>query len=78
MVAVVDELERVGLVERQRSQEDRRHYHLSVTKAGERMIREAEQAVKKLEEALFSPLNPAQQQELHYLLSALFVPAKAP
>lgn len=76
MVAVVDELERLGLVERRRSQADRRHYQLSVTDAGARTIKKAEHAVAEMEAALFSPLAPPERQELQQLLSALFLPVE--
>lgn len=75
MVAIVDTLERLGMVTRQRNREDRRNYDLIITQAGEQAIAEAERAVAELEEAVFASLTPSQREELHVSLSRLFLPA---
>ena len=56
MVAVVDQLERQGFVERQRNPEDRRAYSLRVTERGQRVLRQAAEAAEQAEAAFLTPL----------------------
>jgi len=71
MVAVVDDLERLGLCERRRNAEDRRLYDLTVTDAGRKAVGQAEKAVLEVEARLFEPLGEAERSSLHTLLSRL-------
>src|SRR5687767_5784718 len=50
MVAVVDALERKGLVERRRDPRDRRAYSLHATTAGRRVLERADEAAERAEE----------------------------
>ena len=72
MVAIVDTLERLGLVERQRNQADRRNYSLTITQAGERTVEETELLVTEIEEAMFAPLTTVQREALQTSISRLF------
>lgn len=69
VVALVDELEGAGLLQRAPVQTDRRAYALQVTAKGKRLWQRAEQAVQAHEAALFGGLGPEEQQELHRLLT---------
>jgi DNA-binding MarR family transcriptional regulator len=71
MVAVVDDLERLGLVERKRSLEDRRNYDLQLTDAGRETVKAAETAITTLETQLFAPLSKTQQTQMHAMISSL-------
>ena len=71
MVALVDGLEEMGLVERRRDREDRRRYELTLTEAGGRALSEAEAVVEGVQEAVLGPLDDAGRRALHDLLTAL-------
>ena len=71
MVAVVDDLEGMGFVERRRNQEDRRRYELTLTDAGRRAFSEAEGLVEGVQEAVLAPLDEAQRRQLHELLTSV-------
>ncbi len=71
MVAIVDHLERLHLLERRRNANDRRLYDLTVTASGQATVLEAEQAVREVEERLFAPLGDQGRSTLHGLLSQL-------
>ncbi len=60
MVALVDSLERKGLVERHRSAEDRRKNIVRLTQAGQRCLRGAGQARDAAERDFLAPLGPAE------------------
>ncbi len=70
-VAVVDELERLGAVKRQRHATDRRAYALEVTPRGRRLLAAAEQAVAEAEERFLAPLTPGERQTLRAALRRL-------
>jgi DNA-binding MarR family transcriptional regulator len=74
MVAVVDELERSGLVERRRDPSDRRAYSLHATAKGHRVLGRAGEAAKRAEAEFLSPLPPADRRRLKQLLRALLSP----
>jgi DNA-binding MarR family transcriptional regulator len=57
MVALVDALERKGLVERHRSAHDRRKNIVKLTQAGQRCLRGARRARDKVEREFLAPLG---------------------
>ena len=71
MVAVVDELERLGAVERRKDPADRRANALHITPQGRRLLTRARKAVADAEEAFLAPLAPAEQQRLRAALRTL-------
>jgi DNA-binding MarR family transcriptional regulator len=71
MVAVVDELERLGAVERRRDPDDRRAYALHLTRAGRRLLVPAEAAVVDVEQSFLAPLPAAEQERLKQALRVL-------
>ena len=71
MVAVVDELERLGAVERRKDPGDRRANALHITPRGRRLLTRARTAVAGAEEAFLAPLPPAEQQRLRAALRTL-------
>ncbi|GGL92425.1 hypothetical protein GCM10010129_40190 [Streptomyces fumigatiscleroticus] len=57
MVAVIDDLEGRGLVERHRSPRDRRRNVVTLTQAGATLLRDADQARLEAEKAYLAPLG---------------------
>jgi DNA-binding MarR family transcriptional regulator len=68
MVALIDDLEKRGLVERRRNPSDRRAYGLFLTASGRSCLDEALAAAESEEEALLGGLDPAQRAQLELLL----------
>jgi DNA-binding MarR family transcriptional regulator len=73
-VAVVDELERAGFVERRRDPSDRRAYSLQVTAKGRRVMERAAEAARRAEEEFLAPLAAADRERLKQLLRTLLEP----
>ena len=71
MVAIVDELERLGCASRGTDPRDRRAYRLELTDAGRRTLESAEQVVARGNAELVAALRPADQRQLLYLLRQL-------
>jgi DNA-binding MarR family transcriptional regulator len=71
MVAVVDELERAGAVERRRDARDRRAYALHLTHKGRRLLSSAHVAVVDAEGRFLAPLPAAEQHRLKAALRTL-------
>jgi DNA-binding MarR family transcriptional regulator len=71
MVAVVDELERLGAVERRRNPGDRRANALRLTASGRRLLARARTAVARAEEAFLAPLPEPEQRRLRAALRLL-------
>lgn len=71
MVAVIDDLERTGLVERRRDPADRRAYALHATAKGRRTLTRATEASERAEEQFLAPLSAGEQQQLRSLLGRL-------
>lgn len=71
MVAVVDELERKGLVQRDRNPDDRRAYALAVTDEGRSMLRRSRRLLATAERKFVAPLSPAEVDQLRDLLLRL-------
>jgi DNA-binding MarR family transcriptional regulator len=68
MVALVDGLERKGLVERRRQPEDRRAYEIHVLPAGRRTQARARRLVEAAEDDLLAPLSEGDRRLLRELL----------
>ena len=68
LVGIVDQLERRGLVERDRVANDRRRYQVSVAPAGERAMNELFAAVTREEEPIREALGA---RDMHALLALL-------
>ena len=71
IVAIVDELEDEGLVERRRNPEDRRAYALEVTAKGDEWLKRAGPALDAAEEELLADLEPAEREALVELLQRI-------
>jgi DNA-binding MarR family transcriptional regulator len=71
MVAVVDELERAGYVERGRSAVDRRVHSLEATPAGQNALRAAERIARRLHDELLSNLDSDEREQLAALLARI-------
>lgn len=74
MVAVVDGLERMRLVERRRDPEDRRAYALHPTARGKRALRRATDAAKRAEDQFLAPISADDRRRLKVLLRRLISP----
>jgi DNA-binding MarR family transcriptional regulator len=68
LVALIDDLEARGLVERQRDPRDRRNYAISLTDAGRRALRELSAVAREHERALTATLDDAEREKLASLL----------
>lgn len=78
MVAIVDELEQDGLVERGRNPADRRAYALEVTAKGRRWLARARPLLSSAEDSLLFALDPSEREILVGLLQrVLFSPPPA-
>jgi DNA-binding MarR family transcriptional regulator len=71
MVARMDVLVDLGLVERGRSSEDRRSYEIRLSPAGRRLLKVLRKEAGRHGESFFSPLTAAERKELHRLLEKL-------
>ena len=64
ITSLVDHLEQQGLVQRDRSAEDRRVVHVKVTPAGIELVQQAMQPLAALEKCLLKKLSKAEQKLL--------------
>jgi DNA-binding MarR family transcriptional regulator len=71
MVATIDELEAKGFVERRRNPTDRRAHALHITAAGRKSLAEGRKLAQRSSDDLFAPLDPAEREQLHDLLTKL-------
>jgi DNA-binding MarR family transcriptional regulator len=69
MVALIDDLETRGLVERRRDDHDRRVHLLHLSKAGEAMLAELITVGRTAERELFASLTVAERRQLTELLA---------
>lgn len=67
MVALVDELETKGIIERRRSTEDRRNYALQLTERGHQVLRELSRVAAEHEESLCATLSKEERVQLRDL-----------
>lgn len=74
MVAVVDELERLGHARREASSTDRRKRVVTPTPAGLKALVQAADLMKQAESQLLAPLSAAERRQLNKLLGRLFTP----
>ncbi len=73
MVAVVDKLERLGYVRRDRSSSDRRKYVVTVTPHGARTLAAAVARLAEAEAEFLGPLAADERRQLNALLARLYV-----
>lgn len=71
VVPIVDELEALGLVRRERNPDDRRSYALRLTPNGERTLAEARERLERLPAGVFNERQAAGGPELRALLRRL-------
>jgi len=70
VVPVLDELERRGLVGRQRSETDRRRSVVRLTPDGEELLGKADDLARSIEDAFFGDLDAAAREQLEDTLRA--------
>jgi DNA-binding MarR family transcriptional regulator len=68
LVALIDDLEGRGLVERRRDPRDRRNYAISLTDAGHRTMREISAVAKQHEQSMTAALHDDERAQLASLL----------
>ncbi|MGE2735609.1 MarR family winged helix-turn-helix transcriptional regulator [Mycolicibacterium vaccae] len=68
VVALLNDLETAGLVERRRSPQDRRRHTVILTPAGADRLAQAETALAAVEHRMFAELGPDELVTLHALL----------
>jgi DNA-binding MarR family transcriptional regulator len=73
MVAVVDDLEAEGLINRKRNPDDRRAYALEATDAGRAWIAEKRDELLAAQDELLAPLSEAERRALVSSLQKLLV-----
>jgi len=71
MVAVIDQLEARGLVERRASATDRRSNALVLTAEGEKLLKQLKRRVKLHEERIAAAMTPAENAKLIDLLTRI-------
>jgi DNA-binding MarR family transcriptional regulator len=69
VVALLNELENDGLVQRLRSPQDRRRHTVSLTPAGKARLGEINQVLTGVEQRVLDPLTPDERQALYTLLT---------
>lgn len=74
MVALIDDLERGGLVERRRNPDDRRAYSLHATARGRRIRARASEAEKRAEDEFLARIAAGERRRLKRLLRTLIAP----
>lgn len=71
-VAVIDQLEARGLLERNPDPTDRRRHAVTLAGAGQTLLSQLSQAAENAEEELLAPLTTKERRALHSLLTKLF------
>jgi DNA-binding MarR family transcriptional regulator len=71
MVAVIDELEQMGLAERRRHPDDRRKHAVHLTARGRRKLERAREVATETAREVFAPLEPGELETLRRLLRKL-------
>src|SRR5215510_15004285 len=71
LVALLDELEERGLIERRQDPADRRTYALHLTAAGRNTMEEIGRIAREHDDAICAALHSNERQQLHALLSRI-------
>jgi DNA-binding MarR family transcriptional regulator len=71
LVTLLNPLERNGLIERQRSEHDRRRHHVLITPAGQRLLEQAMSTVEQVQADFLKPLDDRSQVRLQQMLQTL-------
>lgn len=71
MVAIVDGLERHGLVRRERDESDRRRYNLTITPKGTRVTARFFAVVREVDEQFYAVLSPRERTQFATLVRKL-------
>ena len=71
LVAIVDDLEKAGLVSRERDAHDRRRYQLRVSPAGVARMQERERHSQLMSDMFFAPLKPKERKQMIDMLARL-------
>ena len=71
LVALLDELEERGLIERRQDPADRRTYALHLTAAGRNITEEIGRIAREHDDAICAALHSNERQQLHALLSRI-------
>ena len=74
IVSLVDDLQRLGLAERQPAPGDRRSRIVVLTEAGRDVLRDTDKGSRKVTDELLAPLEPAEREVLHGLLRRVAEP----
>lgn len=72
MVAMIDELETLGYVQRVRNPNDRRAYHLILTPAGLSVLERCLKLLEDIEMESLQPLSPEEAAQLKTMLQRLY------
>lgn len=78
MVDLVDELEKAGIVRRERNPHDRRSYAVTLTPQGKVKQKRAARAFDAAVDDFFAPLSPAEREQFAGMLRRLLVPSAQP
>jgi DNA-binding MarR family transcriptional regulator len=78
LVGLLNELEGDGLIERRRSEADRRRHVVRLTDAGARRLARAEFALNAAEDEVLGALDGRQRHDLHALLQQAMAAADEP
>ncbi len=71
MVSRMDALYEKGLVERDRSTDDRRSYEIKLSPAGRKLLVDLRERASAWAEQFFAPLTPKERAQFHELLAKL-------
>lgn len=71
LVGLLDELEKQGLVERERDPNDRRRHLVRMTTEGTKALRRLRALARRNEDEFLEPLSDEEQAQLHALLARL-------
>ncbi|MFE6164376.1 MarR family winged helix-turn-helix transcriptional regulator [Streptomyces sp. NPDC056486] len=69
IVGLVDDLERLGFVERRPAPDDRRRRIVALAPAGHDFLRDSDTMARGVRDELLAPLGPDEREMLHALLS---------
>jgi DNA-binding MarR family transcriptional regulator len=71
MVAIIDDMTRLGFVERARHPDDRRAYAVTLTEDGREALKQAIQTVNEVEAEVFAPLSMEEREQMRVLLQKI-------